>query len=129
WNSFTGSIGCDLHLQPYLDNLCDTAHFNKQGNRLDKFKLNDEEWVFLKSLHDLLDCFIYTTTNMSHSNMPLTHEVIPYIDELTDIMTNFHDDASINIAVQIAAAHGQLIMNKYHSKTDDCTIYHIAMSK
>ena len=66
---------------------------------------------------------------MSSSTRPLIHEVIPYIDVLTQHVDDFQDDENLMPAVRAAAKRGRIMLNKYYEFTDETSIYRIAMSK
>ena len=51
---------------------------------------------------------------MSSSTRPLIHEVIPYIDVLTQHVDDFQDDPSLMPAVRAAATRGRIMLNKYY---------------
>ena len=65
---------------------------------------------------------------MSSSTRPLIHEVIPYIDVLTQHVDDFQDDESLKPAVRAAAKRGRIMLNKYYQFTDETAIYRTAMS-
>ena len=60
--------------------------------------------------------------------MLLLHEVIPVIDILTDSLDDTVHDKAVPGAVQLAAARGLKILNKYYSKTDEGIMHRLAMS-
>lgn len=60
----TEVLACALEMCDILTELCDKTQFNRRdGVRLRRFMLNDEEWELLYELHRLLgvstraDCF------------------------------------------------------------------------
>jgi hypothetical protein len=56
WNSVAETIGRALILQPVLSDLCDMSQFNKRdGVRLRRFIIADDEWGLLNELWPLLD--------------------------------------------------------------------------
>lgn len=59
----------------------------------------------------------------------LVHEVIPYIDILTEHLDDFADDDTLVATVRAAAERGRVVLNKYYKKTDESIVYRIAMSK
>lgn len=56
WNSVAEMLGRALVLRPIIGDLCDMAQFNKRdGVRLRRFILEDDEWQLLDQLYPLLD--------------------------------------------------------------------------
>jgi hypothetical protein len=56
WNSVAEMIGRALVLKPVLFELCDKGEFNKRdGARLRRFIIQDDEWCLLEELWPLLD--------------------------------------------------------------------------
>lgn len=76
-----------------------------------------------------LQVFLFATKKISHSAVPLIHEVIPIFDTITTVLDKFIDNKKINPSIRVAAYLGSLIMNKYYSLTDESTVYRIGMSK
>lgn len=64
---------------------------------------------------------------MSQSDVPLLHEVIPYIDKLTTLLENVIASTSASQVVRVAAARGLSVLNKYYSRTDESIMYRCAM--
>ena len=64
---------------------------------------------------------------MSKGDYALVHNVIPAMDILTEHLDAFKDNTELKAIVRVAAARGLEIMNKYYSRTDESTIYRIAM--
>ncbi|KAL1940908.1 hypothetical protein VTO73DRAFT_7544 [Trametes versicolor] len=128
WNTMTEVLKRALDMREVLGHLCDLMAFNKpQGVRLRRFALTDEEWEIVKQLYDLLEPFLYATNEISKSGHALVHEVIPYIDLLTDHVDDVDKDTQLAPAVRAAAKRGRAILDKYYSYTDDSVIYRIAM--
>ena len=73
--------------------------------------------------------FLYATNKMSTNRHALVHEVIPYMDILTEHLARFKDDTVLNAVVRSAAERGMEVINRYYSKTDQSIVYRIAMSK
>lgn len=69
------------------------------------------------------------TNQMSQSNTPLIHQVIPLMDGLTRAFDKFIGDSELHLAVRYAAKRGLAILNKYYSLTDDSIVYRISMCK
>jgi hypothetical protein len=56
WNSVAEMLSRAKHLRPVLFALCDQAQFNKrEGVRLRRFIIEDEEWEILEQLEPLLE--------------------------------------------------------------------------
>jgi len=56
WNTMTEVLTHALTLQPVLTTLCERAQFNKRdGVRLRRFVLEDEEWELLQQLAPILE--------------------------------------------------------------------------
>ena len=67
---------------------------------------------------------------MSLKRTPLIHDVIPFIDIITnDLVSDFIDNDDVHLIVRHAAYRGYLMLNKYYSLTDDSSVYRIAMSE
>lgn len=56
------------------------------------------------------------------------HEVIPYIDILTEHLDDYTADLELAPSVRAAAQRGRAVLNKYYECTDESIIYRIAMS-
>ena len=56
------------------------------------------------------------------------HEVIPYMDILTEHLARFKDDRVLHPVVHAASERGIEVINRYYSKTDQSVVYRIAMS-
>ncbi|KAH9851008.1 ribonuclease H-like domain-containing protein [Lenzites betulinus] len=129
WNTVTEVIKRALEMREVLGDLCDMAQFNKRdGVRLRRFLVTDEEWQLLAQLHEILEPFLVATKQISTSTRALVHEVIPYIDVLTEHLDNFANDEELEPSVRAAAKRGRTIMNKYYERTDETIVYRIAMS-
>lgn len=72
--------------------------------------------------------FLEATLKISHSRIPLIHDVIPIFDILTNVLDEFIDNENNLSAVRAAALRGSAMMNKYYALTDDSVVYRIAMS-
>lgn len=148
WNSTTELIGRALQLREPLKLLVIMQEYNKpRGVRLQRFQLSDQEWALLKQLFSLLDVsrivnsifrfvstyqiqvFLLATKKISHSRIPLIHEVIPIFDALTTALDEFLDNEELLPAVRAAALRGITMMNKYYALTDDSVVYRVAMSE
>lgn len=149
WNTVAAVIERALELQEVLADLCDMAQFNKpRGVRLRRFILTEDNWTLLDQLHRLLDVstnilrceaalteasylqpFVYSTNEISHSSRGLIHEVIPFMDLLTEHVDEFIADETLHPAVRGAAKRGRAILDKYYTLTDTTIVYRIAMSK
>ena len=56
------------------------------------------------------------------------HEVIPYMDLLTEHVDKFTRDESLAPCVRAAAKRGHKIIDKYYEASDETMIYRVAMS-
>ena len=72
--------------------------------------------------------FLFVTKEVSKSTVPLVHEVIPFIDSLSDMLEDAVQDSSLLPCVQMAARCGSTMLNKYYGKTDESIVFWIAMS-
>ncbi|KAJ2929036.1 hypothetical protein H1R20_g8060, partial [Candolleomyces eurysporus] len=70
---------------------------------------------------------MYATKQILRRDVPLVHEVIPYIDSVSSYFDTVIDNMVLLPAVRHAALCGLLMMNKYYSKTDKAIVYRIAM--
>jgi hypothetical protein len=73
--------------------------------------------------------FHLATKKISHSRIPLIHEVIPIFDALTTALDEFLDNEELLPAVRAAALRGITMMNKYYALTDDSVVYRVTMSE
>ena len=71
--------------------------------------------------------FLYATNKMSTNKHALVHEVIPYMDILTEHLARFKDDRVLHPVVRAASERGIEVINRYYSKTDQSVVYRIAM--
>ena len=65
---------------------------------------------------------------MSTNRHALVHEVIPYMDVLTEHLARFKEDPVLNSIIRAASERGIKVINRYYSKTDQSVVYRIAMS-
>ncbi|KAL1936921.1 hypothetical protein VTO73DRAFT_4230, partial [Trametes versicolor] len=90
--------------------------------------LDNEEWELLYELHRLLGApFLFATKQISTSSRALVHELIPYIDILTEHLDDFADDDTLVATVRAAVERGHVVLNKYYEKTDELIVYRIVM--
>ncbi|PIL25427.1 hypothetical protein GSI_13317 [Ganoderma sinense ZZ0214-1] len=139
WNTVTLLLERALDMRDTLEQVCDMAQFNDppgrrpprgsraRTSRLRRFILLDEEWEILASLYDLLYPFLFVTVQVSSSGRTLVHEVIPFMDTLTDHLDKFRNNDDIPPVVRAAAYRGRKILDKYYTFTDNSIIFHIAM--
>ncbi|RPD53479.1 hypothetical protein L226DRAFT_466841, partial [Lentinus tigrinus ALCF2SS1-7] len=130
WNTVTHVLERALEMQDVLDTLCNMAQFNRRtGARLRRFNLSEDEWKLVDELYRLLDPFSFATNQISSSSRALVHEVIPYMDLLTEHVDRFAADDSLAPSVRAAAKRGRVILDKYYQLTDETFIYRVAMGK
>jgi hypothetical protein len=72
--------------------------------------------------------FLFVTKEVSKNTIPRIHEVIPFIDWLTDAMDDFASNPDLPTSLCLAAKRGSMMMNKYYAKTDESIMFHMAMS-
>jgi hypothetical protein len=72
--------------------------------------------------------FLFVTKEVSKNTTPRIHEVIPFIDRLTDAMDDYASNLTLPNSICIAAKRGSIMMNKYYAKTDESIMFRIAMS-
>ena len=72
--------------------------------------------------------FLFVTIQVSSSGRVLLHEVIPFMDTLTDHLDKYRNDEELPPVVRAAAYRGRKILDKYYTSTDNSIIYRIAMS-
>ena len=70
---------------------------------------------------------MYATTQMSASTRPLVHQVIPYIDILTNHLDEVLSQDDLHPTIRAAAKRGMVVINRYYSRTDESIVYRIAM--
>jgi hypothetical protein len=73
--------------------------------------------------------FLFATKQISRSETPLVHEVIPIFDIISRALDDHVGDGSLPSAVRVAAARGRTLLNKYYGLSDDSIVYRIAMRK
>jgi len=66
---------------------------------------------------------------ISSAEKPLIHQVIPLIDQLHSRLTNLRNDETMHASIRHAANNAIIVLDKYYSRTDECVIYRVAMSK
>nr|VWO98345.1 PPM-type phosphatase domain-containing protein [Ganoderma boninense] len=128
WNTVCAVLDRALDMEDIVNEVCDQAQFNRHdGVWLHCFLLSEEEWRMLDDLYRLLDPFAFATRQILHSNRALVHEVIPYMDALTEHLDKFSEDESLTPAVRMAAKRGRILLDKYYGLTDETIIHRIAM--
>jgi hypothetical protein len=80
-------------------------------------------------LPNYLQLFLFVTKEVSKSSCPRIHQVIPLMDGLFDTLDDYASDSTKLPAVRMAAIRGLAILKKYYGKTDESTIFRIAMSE
>lgn len=75
-----------------------------------------------------LQPFLFATNQISTSTRALVHEVIPYIDILTEHLDDYTDNKDLAPCVRAATQRGRVVLNKYYERTDESIVYRIAMS-
>jgi hypothetical protein len=71
WNSVAEMLERALKLKDVVSDLCDQAQFNKRdGVRLRRFIIQDDEWLLLEQLKPLLGVCILALSCTVHSLMP-----------------------------------------------------------
>ena len=71
--------------------------------------------------------FLIATKQMSQSQTPLIHMVIPIFDIITRALDDHINDDTLPPAVRMAAWRGRAMLNKYYGLTDESIVYRIAM--
>lgn len=66
---------------------------------------------------------------VSAAEKPLIHQVIPLIDQLHSRLTDLRNNETVHMSICHAANNAIIVLNKYYSRTDDCVMYRVAMSK
>ncbi|SJK96756.1 uncharacterized protein ARMOST_00001 [Armillaria ostoyae] len=117
-----------LDLRPALDAFCDLDQWNEIPKKaIRKYKLNDEEWLFLVQLKPILLMLASATLQMSQSGVPLIHQVIPMFDEMISQLEDIIMDHKLFPGVRAAAIRARAVLCKYYSKTDDSYMYRMAL--
>ena len=73
--------------------------------------------------------FLYSTDNISYSTEGLVHQVIPFMDVLTQHLDTFGDNLDLHPSVRTATVCGHIILNKYYLLTDESNFYRITLSE
>ncbi|PBL03911.1 hypothetical protein ARMGADRAFT_910735, partial [Armillaria gallica] len=107
-----------LKLHPALDLLCDDLDWTpNHKKRIAKFKLDNDQWLFLEQLEPMLIMLFLASEHMSKSKFPLIHEVIPLFDSFINKFEDFISDKDLFAGVRAAAVCGWAVICKYYSKT------------
>ncbi|KAJ7433236.1 hypothetical protein B0H11DRAFT_1939659 [Mycena galericulata] len=109
WNSDYACIDSHLYLRDPVEALTGQA-----GNKLSSFCLTSVQWSLAKEVKDVLGIFVPATKLFSKKETPPVQPVIPMIEDIEDALKRI-----INSAFPV--------LQKYHSLTDDCEVYKIAI--
>lgn len=148
WNSTSNTVYRAVELRKPVETVAAKSVFNKpRGIQLKKLVPDEAEWTLLTSLIPLLDVsvfamscqssltdyfsqsILYVTTEVSRSNTPMVHQIIPLIDFLTTVFEDVIDDDDQTLIIRHAALRGMVMLNKYYERTDDSVACRFAMSK
>ncbi|THU79621.1 hypothetical protein K435DRAFT_666757, partial [Dendrothele bispora CBS 962.96] len=91
--------------------------------------LTASDWTIIRQLNEVLKPFIDFTNEMSDSQQPLIHEVIPLMDQIYLQLEDLEDDLHLLPTVRMGIKAGLKILDKYYARTDDSLMYRAAMSK
>ncbi|KAF7371898.1 Zinc finger BED domain-containing protein 4 [Mycena venus] len=128
WNSTAMLLKRAVELKEPLKMLVGMeVHNCSRSARLGHFKLSKKEWELLEELEPLLDVFLVATEEVSHSRIPLIHDVIHIYDIITGALDDFIDGASRPLTIRAAALRGLTMLNKYYSLTNESVVYRIAV--
>jgi hypothetical protein len=72
--------------------------------------------------------FLFVTKEVSKNVIPCIHHVIPLMDGLFNTLDDHASDRKKHPAICMAAKRGLTVLKKYYGKTDESSIFRIAMS-
>ncbi|KAJ7659488.1 hypothetical protein B0H17DRAFT_902313, partial [Mycena rosella] len=67
------------------------------------------------------------TKLFSKKETPLTHTVIPMFEDLEPALTKIKSDTEMPNIIRVAAHAASLVLDKYHSLSDECEVYPVAI--
>ncbi|GBE85227.1 hypothetical protein SCP_0704130 [Sparassis crispa] len=97
-----------------------------RSKELQKYELSDEEWEIAEQLRDILKIFNDTTLYFSRDT-PSLPMVIPAMDIINEHLTDESLDAHYQPCIRAAIGLAKKTLNHYYSKTDQSSVYRIAM--
>jgi len=156
WNTHASCMLRHLELRPAVHALCGRRDFIRfllsvpQWKMLEQMEETLKVSIFILQLgtfsspvastswqeceidanrYSLFQFYIEATEMVSLAERPLIHHVIPLIDQLHSRLTDLCDNVAIHMAIRHAASNALVVLNKYYSRTDECVMYRVAMSK
>ncbi|KAJ7147415.1 hypothetical protein C8R43DRAFT_889998, partial [Mycena crocata] len=122
WNSDKACLESHIYFRGPIESLTAVS-----AHKLQSFRLTDPQWQLAKVLNGILTIFDRPTKLFSRKEVPLVHEIIPMIEDLERALIKVENASDLLPVVRVAAHAALLILQKYHSLTDDCEIYRIAI--
>ncbi|KAF8590177.1 hypothetical protein K439DRAFT_1330804, partial [Ramaria rubella] len=99
----------------------------KHANKVTKLQLSKKEWQIARDLLPLLQGLLEITKHISRSNVPMLHEVIPLIDNISHALNSLIANEDLHMSIHHAAFQGHTVLNKYYSKTDQSELYQLSL--
>ncbi|KAJ6587465.1 hypothetical protein DFH09DRAFT_909471 [Mycena vulgaris] len=97
-------------------------------NKLGSFKLTDLQWLLAQEVLDVLAIFDGPTKLFSKKETPLARAIIPMFEDLKDALKRIENAPTPSPVIRVAAHTALLVLQKYHSPTDDCEVYRISIA-
>ncbi|KAF8994315.1 hypothetical protein BDZ89DRAFT_922576, partial [Hymenopellis radicata] len=95
--------------------------------RLKRFLLSEPEWQLLEALLPILKSLHKMMVQISSSQYPMLHAVIPEMDKLNGKLKGVFNDSTSPPIICKAVQRGLIVLDKYYSLTDDSIMWKTAM--
>ncbi|KIP01061.1 hypothetical protein PHLGIDRAFT_38406, partial [Phlebiopsis gigantea 11061_1 CR5-6] len=89
--------------------------------------LEDDEWKLLEQLREVLKILYDATQYVSRGDELNIHLVIPAMDVIDEQLTNHSLNEEYTPPVRAACVIGKKTLNRYYNRTDESSMYRIAM--
>ena len=143
WNSELDCVEAHIFFRPVIE-----AFTSPTENGLAAYRLTRTQWDLAEDVADVLmvrplwrtscislcitliicgQIFKKPTLLYSQANLPLICDVLQMIDTIETGLIKAHDNIDAPNVACVAAHSGLLLLRKYHSLTNECEIYCIAV--
>ncbi|KAJ7170281.1 hypothetical protein C8R43DRAFT_1085403 [Mycena crocata] len=122
WNSDLDYLESHLNFRGPVESLTAVTAYN-----LKVFQLTEDQWTLADCLSDILYIFKPATKLFSRKEVPLVHEVIPMMEALDKALKKVENATDMRPVFRVAAGAALLVLEKYHSLSDECEVHCVAI--
>ncbi|CAG8795375.1 12321_t:CDS:2 [Cetraspora pellucida] len=96
-------------------------------NDLKLLQLNNDKWIKIKEVINILKMFIRTTNMISSAKYPMLASTIPIYNYLIDELEICYNNSNNSYEIATTISAGLNKLKSYYIKTNDMAIYNIAI--